>query len=148
MLEGNATGDICVGMFEVKVKLANLAAPSQAEKASLLVDTGVTLSWIPRGVLPKLGAKPISRVAFSLADGREIERELTGILLAIDGKKAAVAAAFGEPGEGNLGATAPESLGFLVDPSSQKLLPRKLLSLRTKVLETHGVSEGEFGLRR
>src|SRR2546430_3088259 len=92
------------------------------------------LSWISRGVLQKLDAKPISRVAFSLADGREMERQLTGILLAIDGKKAAVTAAFGEPGEGaSLGATAPESWGFLVDPISQKLLPRKLLSLRTKV---------------
>ena len=123
-----------MGMFEVKVKLANLAAPSQAEEVSLLVNTGVTLSWISRGVLQKLDAKPISRVAFSLADGREMERQLTGILLAIDGKKAAVTAAFGEPGEGaSLGATAPESWGFLVDPISQKLLPRKLLSLRTKV---------------
>jgi hypothetical protein len=52
-----------MGMFEVKVKLANLAAPGQAEEVSLLVNTGATLSWIPRGVLQKLGAAPFSRVA-------------------------------------------------------------------------------------
>jgi len=120
-----------VGMFEVKVNLTNLAVPGQMEEVSLLVDTGVTLSWVPRAVLQKLGATPFSRVAFSLADGRELERDVTGILLAIDGRKAAVTVAFAEPGEeAVLGATALESLGFLVDPIDQKLVPRKLLALR------------------
>ena len=36
-----------MGLFEVKVKLANLAAPMRTEEISLLVDTGATLSWIP-----------------------------------------------------------------------------------------------------
>ena len=52
-----------MGMFEVKVKLANLATPSRTEEASLLVDTGATLSWIPRQVLESLGAT----VSFSIA---------------------------------------------------------------------------------
>jgi clan AA aspartic protease len=124
-----------MGMFEVKVKLANLAAPSRMEEVSLLVDTGATLSRIPRGVLQKVGASPFSRVAFSLADGRELERDVTGVLLTIDGKKAAVTVAFGEPGEeAVLGATALESLGFLVDPIAQKLLPRKLFALRMQAM--------------
>ena len=126
-----------MGMFEVKVKLANLAAPSQTEEVSLLVDTGATLSWIPKGMLQKLGAAPFSRVAFSLADGRELERDVTGVLLTIDAKKAAVTVAFAEPGEeAVLGATALESLGFLVDPIAQKLLPRKLFALRMHVEQT------------
>jgi len=121
-----------MGMFEVNVELANLAEPSRTEEVSLLVDTGATLSWVPKKVLQKLGASPFSRVAFSLADGRELERDVTGVLLTIDGKKAAVTVAFGEPGEeAVLGATALESLGFLVDPVDKKLLPRKLFALRT-----------------
>ena len=40
-----------MGMFEVKVNLANLAAPDRTEELSLLVDTGATLSWIPRTIL-------------------------------------------------------------------------------------------------
>lgn len=132
-------------MFEVKVKLTNLAAPSQAEEVSLLVDTGATLSWVPRGVLQKLGAAPFSRVAFSLADGRELERDVTGVLLAIDGKKAAVTVAFAEPGdEAVLGATALESLGFVVDPVAKKLLPRKLFALYAD-LEQKGVPQGRSG---
>ncbi len=39
-----------MGMFDVKVKLASLAAPSRVEEVTLLVDTGATLSWIPRDV--------------------------------------------------------------------------------------------------
>src|SRR5260370_38238092 len=101
-----------MGMFEVQVKLASLVTSDRQEEVSLLVDTGATLSWIPREVLQKLGAAPVSRRAFSLADGRELERDVTGVLLTIDGKKAAATVSCGEPGEqAAIGATAPGSLG-------------------------------------
>ena len=120
-----------MGMFEVKVKLANLAAPGQTQEVSLLVDTGATLSWIPRQVLQNLGATVSSRLPFELADGRRLERDITTVLLTIDGRKAPVPVAFGEGGEASvLGATALEILGFLVDPIAQKLVPRNLRMLR------------------
>lgn len=119
-----------MGLFEVKVKLASLAAPMRTEELSLLVDTGTTLSWIPRNVLERLGAKAFSRLPFTLADGRTPERETTAVLLTIDGRKAAVPVALGEPGkEAVLGATALGTLGLLVDPVAQKLIPRNLLAL-------------------
>lgn len=118
-------------MFEVNVKLTNLAAPSRAEEVSLLVDTGATLSWIPREVLNRLGAAVFSRLPFELADGRRLERDITTVLLTVDGRKAPVPVAFGEVGEAAvLGATALESLGLLVDPVAQKLIPRNLRMLR------------------
>src|SRR5947207_5557588 len=117
-------------IFEVKVKLANLATPSRTEEASLLVDTGATLSWIPRQVLESLGATVLSRLPFELADGRRLERDITTVLFTIDGRKAPVPVAFGEAGEAALGATAFESLGLMVDPVAQKLLPRNLRMLR------------------
>ncbi len=119
-----------MGMFEVRVKLANLAAPSQTEEVSLLVDTGATLSWIPRNILEKLGVPAYSRLPFTLADGRALERETTAVLATIDGRKAAVPVAFGDPGEEVvLGATALEILGFVVDPVGKKLVPRDLRAL-------------------
>ena len=119
-----------MGMFEVKVKLASLAAPDRAAEMSLLVDTGATLSWIPRELLEQLGATPFSRLPFSLADGRQLERDATAVLLTIDGRRAPVEVAFGEPGEvAALGATALEGLGFVVDPVAKKLIPRNLLAL-------------------
>jgi clan AA aspartic protease len=119
-----------MGMFDVKVKLANLAAPDRTEEISLLVDTGATLSWIPREILQKLGVTAFSRLPFLLADGRRLERDVTAVLLTFDGRKAPVQVAFGEPGEeAVLGATALEGLGFMVDPVAKKLIPRDLLAL-------------------
>jgi clan AA aspartic protease len=123
-----------MGMFEVNVKLANLAAPSQTEDLTLLVDTGTTLSWIPRAILEKLGVKAFSRLPFTLADGRRLERDTTAVLLTIDGRKAPVPVAFGELGEESvLGATALETLGFKVDPVGEKLVARDLRALRVGV---------------
>lgn len=119
-----------MGMFEVRVSLASLAAPNRSADVSLLVDTGATLSWIPRKILEDLGVSSYSRLPFSLAAGRRLEREITAVLLTIDGRKAPVEVAFGEPGEeAVLGATALEGLGFLVDPVAKKLIPRDLLAL-------------------
>ncbi|PYU78598.1 MAG: hypothetical protein DMG50_26870 [Acidobacteria bacterium] len=119
-----------MGMFEVKVKLASLTAPGRTEEVSLLVDTGATLSWIPREVLQKLGVTALSRLPFSLADGRRLERDVTAVLVTFDGRKAPVEVAFGEPGEeAVLGATALEGLGFMVEPVAKKLIPRDLLAL-------------------
>jgi len=119
-----------MGMFEIMAKLASLSAPERYSEVSLLVDTGATLSWIPREILESLGAKPFSRLPFELADGRRLERDVTAVLLVIDGRKAPVEVAFGEPGEAAvLGATALEGLGFLVDPVAKKLVPRSLLAL-------------------
>lgn len=119
-----------MGMFEVKVRLANLAAPDRSEEVSLIVDTGATLPWIPREVLKKMGAVAFSRLPFSLADGRRLERDITAVLLTLDGRKAPVTVAFGELGEeAVLGATALEGLGFIVDPVAKKLVARDLLAL-------------------
>src|ERR1700741_373634 len=113
-----------MSMFEVKVKLANLAVPEKTEEVTLLVDTGATLSWIPRRILDKLGVKPLSRLPFTLADGRTLERETSAVLCTIDGRKAAVPVAFGEPGEESvLGATSLETLGLMVDPVGERLVP-------------------------
>jgi len=119
-----------MGICEVKVKLANLAAPSRTEEVSLLVDTGATLSWIPRKILEKLGVTAFSRLPFTLADGHRLERDTTAVLMIVDGRKGAVQVAFGEPGEEPvLGATSLEGLGFMVDPVGQKLIPRDLRQL-------------------
>ncbi len=117
-----------MGMFEVTVSLASLNAPERLSEISLLVDTGATLCWIPREVLERLGAQPLSRLPFELADGRRLERDVTTVFLLVNGRKAPVEVAFGEPVEAAvLGATALEGLGLMVDPVAKKLVPRNLV---------------------
>jgi len=122
-----------MGMLNVQVKLANPAAPARSKEVSLLVDTRATLSWIPRNVVERLGAEAVSRLPFTRADGQTLARETTPVLLTLDGRKAALPVAFGEPGEqAVLGLTALESLGFIVDPGAKKLVPHNLLALRDR----------------
>jgi clan AA aspartic protease len=117
-------------MFEVRVRVASLAAPERSSEVSLLVDTGATISWIPQAVLQDLSIPPFSRLPFVLADGRRLERDVTAVLVQVDGRKAPVEVAFGEEGEAAvLGATALEGLGLMVDPVAKKLIPRDLLAL-------------------
>lgn len=117
-------------MFEVTVRLASLTAPDRSTDISLLVDTGATISWIPGAVLQDLGVKPLSRLPVSLADGRRLERDVSAVLVHVDGRKAPVEVAFGQEDEAAvLGATALEGLGLIVDPVAKKLVPRDLLAL-------------------
>jgi clan AA aspartic protease len=117
-------------MFEVNARLTSLVAPDRSSEVSLLVDTGATISWIPQAVLHGLGVPPYSRLPFALADRRRLERDVTAVLVQVDGRKAPVEVAFAEPGEAAvLGATALEGLGLMVDPVAKKLIPRDLLAL-------------------
>ena len=119
-----------MGMFQVKVGLANPSAPERLREVELLVDTGATLSWVPAEILKGLGVGAVSRFEFQLADGRVLERDVGAALFRINGRKLIIPVAFGEPGEeAVLGATALEALGFAVDPIEMKLVPRKLLAL-------------------
>lgn len=122
-----------MGLFQVSVKLANPGAPEGVRYVSLLVDTGATLSWVPREILQGLGVRPTSRLEFQLADGRVLEREVGSALFTIDGITLAVPVAFAEPGEEPvLGGTTLEALGFTVDPIEEKLIRRRLLALMSK----------------
>jgi predicted aspartyl protease len=119
-----------MGRFEVNVLVANPFEPGRSAQVALLVDTGATLSWIPRQLLEGLGVRPISRSGFLLPDGRHLERDTGFILLTVDGKTMGVPVAFAEEGESQvLGATSLEILGFGEDPVEKKLIPRKLFAL-------------------
>src|SRR5260370_9182814 len=130
-----------MGMFEVQVKLANPGEPSRSSEVSLLVDTGATLSWVPRELLQRLGVRTTTSLEFQFADGRITLRDVGAALFTLDGKTLAIPCAFAEPGEESvLGATALEALGFVVDPVEKKLIPRRLLALITYVQSSSGSS--------
>ena len=116
-----------MGRFEVTVTVANTASPERSTDVSLLVDTGATVSCLPRSVLEGLGVRTVSRSRFLLPDGRRIERETGVVLFHFDGRVAGAPVMFAESGDaGVLGATALEALGLAVDPVKQRLVPHDL----------------------
>jgi clan AA aspartic protease len=114
----------------VEVTLSDPAAPERSVTPKLLVDTGATLSWVPRSTLESIGVEPVGRRTFVLADGRRVDRETGIVVLSLDGVKIGATAVFAQEGDGAiLGATALEALGVMVDPVDKKLLPHDLMAL-------------------
>ena len=119
-----------MGQFSVCVAIANPSDPARRADVELLVDTGATLSWVPRAIIEQLGVPRLPRRQFLVADGRTVERDTAGAIVRIDGSEAIVTVVVAEPGDGHLlGATALESLGFGVDPIRRRLIPQELLAM-------------------
>jgi len=119
-----------MGQFSVKVSLAHPTDPARTVEVELLVDTGATLSWVPREALDHLAAPRLRRRSFLMAGGRTIERETAGAIVRLNGSEANVTLVVAEPGDGHLlGATTLESLGFAVDPIRRQLVPQELLAM-------------------
>ena len=119
-----------MGQFSVRVTIAHPTDTSRQTEVELLVDTGATLSWVPREVLDPLGVPRLRRRSFLVADGRTIERETAGAIVRLNGSEANVTVVVAEPGDGRLlGATTLESLGFAVDPIRRQLVPQELLAM-------------------
>ena len=119
-----------MGQFFVKVVVAHPADLARHAEVDLLVDTGATLTWVPREIVERLGMPRLRRRPFLVADGRTVERETAGAVVQLNGCEASVTVVVAEPGDGHLlGATALESLGFAVDPINRQLVPRELLAM-------------------
>jgi clan AA aspartic protease len=119
-----------MGQFTVRVTVVHPTDPERRIEIDLLVDTGATLSWVPREMLDQLGAPRLRRRSFLVADGRTVERDTAGAIVQLNGNEANVTLVVAEPGDGCLlGATTLESLGFAVDPIRRQLVPQELLAM-------------------
>ena len=119
-----------MGQFSVRVTVVHPTDPTRHEDVELLVDTGATLSWVPRESLEKVGAPRVSRMSFRVADGRTVERDTSLVIFRVNGASSGVPVVIAEPGDGRLlGATALEALGYAVDPVQLRLIPQALLAM-------------------
>ena len=120
-----------MGQFSVQATITHPGDANRSAEVALLVDTGATLSWIPREVLDRLGVPRLARRPFLLADGKTIQRDTAGVLMRLNGTDGMVTVVVAEGSDAHLlGATALETLGFGVDPIRQQLLTRALLAMR------------------
>jgi predicted aspartyl protease len=115
-----------MGMFQVKVKVANPEQRDRFFEELFWVDTGALYSFIPEGRLNSIGIKPLRTRELILADGRRDRRLLGEALLSVAelGETMTCPVIFA-PADSLylLGATAMENFGVQADPTEQRLKP-------------------------
>ena len=120
-----------MGATHVTVKITNPADPEKFWEGLFLVDTGATDSLVPRNHLEAIGLQPKGRRVYQLADGTNLELQVTTADIEFMGDITAGAVIYGAPGaEPLLGVTALESVGIEVDPVNQRL--KRLPAVRLK----------------
>ena len=124
-----------VGATYVTAVVRNPAEPNRSWQGLFLVDTGATDSLIPRTCLEAIGLKPKGQRVYELADGREIEMDITTADIEFMGEVVGSTIVISdEETEPLLGVTALESVGIEIDPRNQQL--KRLPSIRLKPLPT------------
>ena len=115
-----------MGMFQVKVKVANPAQPEKFFEEMFWVDTGALYTFVPEERLVSIGLKPLRTRELILADGRRDRRLLGEALLFISeiGETLTCPVLFAPTGSLYLlGATAMENFGVQADPTEKRLKP-------------------------
>ncbi|MCL5020500.1 MAG: Retroviral aspartyl protease [Bacteroidetes bacterium] len=115
-----------MGMFKVKVKVANPADSSRFFEGEFWVDTGSLYTFIPEDRLETIGIEPTLTREFTLADGRRDRRLLGEALITIPELRETLTnqIIFG-PKDSLflLGATTLEAFSVEPDPVAKKLKP-------------------------
>jgi len=115
-----------MGMFQVKVTVANPADSQRSFTDAFWVDTGALYTFVPEDRLQAIGLVPRFPREFVLADGRRDRRLVGEASLTIDGFKETITClvVFAPPGSLLLlGATALENFGVEADSANQRLRP-------------------------
>ncbi|MBI2480462.1 MAG: clan AA aspartic protease [Planctomycetia bacterium] len=122
-----------MGTTHVTVTIRNPADPDRCWDGLFLVDTGATDSLVPRKHLEAIGLVAKGKRLYELADGSELQLDVTAAEIEFMGDWTAGTVIFGDDdAEPILGVTALESVGIEVDPRSQRL--KRLPAVRLKTL--------------
>ena len=93
-----------------------------------LVDSGATYTLLPHDVWPALGLTAKRKVAFDLADGTAIERDVSECYIALPQGEGHTPVILGEPGDkALLGTVTLEELGLVLNPFNRTLQPMRML---------------------
>ncbi|MGH7529958.1 MAG: retroviral-like aspartic protease family protein [Gemmatimonadales bacterium] len=113
-----------MGTFRIDVEIENPARPgARRTLASVLVDTGAELSWVPAEVLESLGIERNTKWQFRQADGTILERWTGIVVIGVGGRRTGDDVVFGEPGDlVLLGARTLEGLNVRVEPVTKRLI--------------------------
>jgi predicted aspartyl protease len=109
-----------MGLFHVKGRLTG--PTGRVEEVELLVDTGATLSVVPRSLAEKLELKS-SRSQSVIAGGQRDIWPVAEARLALNGAEVTTPCFIAPDGPALLGAVTLESLFLAVDPVGKRLIP-------------------------
>jgi len=115
-----------MGMFQVRVKIANPRDPGRSFEEDFWVDTGAIYSLVPEDRLASIGLAAIRERELILADGRRDRRPMGEALFTIPelGETLTCPVVFAPKGSLYLlGATALENFGVDADPTARRLKP-------------------------
>jgi len=115
-----------MGMFKVKVRVANPADPTRFFDEEFWVDTGALYTFAPEDDLERIGLVPLRSRELVLADGRRERRLMGEARLTIPelDETLTCPVVFGPKGSLHLlGATALENFGVDADTSARRLKP-------------------------
>ena len=110
-----------MGLFHVTGRLTG--PTGHTEDAELLVDTGATLSVVPRPLAERLELKPTRSQSVVIAGGQRAVWPVAEVRLALNGDEVTTPCFIAPEGPVLLGAVALESLFLAVDPVAKRLVP-------------------------
>lgn len=117
-----------MGIVTVSLKVKNPKDESKFLEEEFLVDSGATVSVVPKSLLNKIGIKPYREQKFTLADGRIIKRKIGEAVFELDGNRAPSPVVVGLKNDSLLlGTLTLEAMGLVLDPFQRKLYRAKLM---------------------
>ena len=94
----------------------------------LTVDSGATYSLLPENVWKAIELEPRCEMSFSLADGTQVVRRISGCWLSLEQGEDHTPVILGEPGdEALLGVITLEILGLVLNPFNRTLQPLRAM---------------------
>jgi len=106
-----------------------ISGPTKKRKSTrFLVDSGATYTLLPFDDWHEIELSPMRSMAFALADGTTIERQVSECYIELPQGEGHTPVILGEPGdEALLGVVTLEILGLVLNPFSRTLQPMRLL---------------------
>ena len=115
-----------MGLTYVEGVVTGLSSTSRTVR--FMVDSGAKYSLLPPADWRALDLAPKRRMTFVLADGTQIERDVSECHIALPQGEGHTPVILGEAGdEALLGAVTLEILGFVLNPFSRTLQPARLV---------------------
>lgn len=97
-------------------------------RLKFLVDSGASYTLLPNDVCRELGLSPKRKLAFSLADGTQVERSISECHLSVGDSEGHTPIIMGEPGDQPLlGVVTLEIFGLVFHPFKRTLEPMRMM---------------------